>query len=419
MSLPNRKFRGKVVYSKGISNATDNFRDKLDSAFRESQSPGGGGGLAWQNSGPGGLVTEFQRVWLTNGQPATLYHSYGPNIILGLATGAESITYSATGLPSGLSINSATGQLLGTANPVGYSNVTVTASDGTNSISKTVYIVQRSQQQYTTAGTYTFIVPDFVDKISAVCVGGGSSSGFYNPPRPAAYNVGGGGGGLRWIQNLEVTGGESLTVVCGGGGAGVNVPPAHTPAPSIPNSWNIGAGGNSSIARGPEVLVQANGSPGGGGGGTPVGAKPYGLVGGGDGGAGSPVYMGGGAGGYNGGAIGGNNLIVSGEGGGGAMAPNYGTPAGLGGGGVGIFGMGKTGITGVSSPSPQAWNSGSGGGNGGPQAGGAYGGGAKCLLLSQGGSRPGQVGGPGAVRIIWGNDRSYPGSFPTPQMNNL
>jgi uncharacterized repeat protein (TIGR01451 family) len=52
-------------------------------------------------------------------------------------TGSGTLTYSATGLPSGLSINSSTGALTGTASDGGFWEPTVTASDGTYSNSVT------------------------------------------------------------------------------------------------------------------------------------------------------------------------------------------------------------------------------------------------------------------------------------------
>lgn len=59
-----------------------------------------------------------------------------------LSTGAtdadgDSLTYSASGLPSGLSINTSTGQITGTASSSGSSSVTVSVSDGSLSDSET------------------------------------------------------------------------------------------------------------------------------------------------------------------------------------------------------------------------------------------------------------------------------------------
>ncbi len=53
---------------------------------------------------------------------------------------------------------------------------------------------------YDTAGTHTFTVPDNVDSISIVCVGGGGTS---------SGRGGGGGGALAYRNNISVTPGAS------------------------------------------------------------------------------------------------------------------------------------------------------------------------------------------------------------------
>ena len=72
----------------------------------------------------------------------------------------------------------------------------------------------QGQQEFTTPGTYTFVVPANVQSISMVAVGGGGGG---------AQNVddggGGGGGALAYSNDVSVTPGETLTVVVGQGGA--------------------------------------------------------------------------------------------------------------------------------------------------------------------------------------------------------
>ena len=72
----------------------------------------------------------------------------------------------------------------------------------------------QGQQEFTTPGTYSFVVPANVESISMVAVGGGGGG---------AQNVndggGGGGGALAYNNNVAVTPGETLTVVVGQGGA--------------------------------------------------------------------------------------------------------------------------------------------------------------------------------------------------------
>lgn len=66
-----------------------------------------------------------------------------------------------------------------------------------------------SYAQFTTS----FVVPDGVTLISAVCVGGGG--GGYH----AWSNAAGGGGALAWANDIPVTPGETLTLEIGNGGA--------------------------------------------------------------------------------------------------------------------------------------------------------------------------------------------------------
>jgi len=174
------------------------------------------------------------------------------------------------------------------------------------------------------------------------------------------------------------------------------------------------------------------GAAGAGGTGTTIG----GNIGGGNGGVGgssSNAGSGGGAGGYsgNGGAGVTTGTGNSGSGGGGGSGGSTGTSSG-GGGGVGLLGEGTSGAGGSSSPT--GGGGGSGGSSGSGNVGGAYGGGAGAATTRAGGGggglryannvsvTPGDVitvvvgaagtgnasGGSGAVRIIWGENRSFP-----------
>ena len=148
-----------------------------------------------------------------------------------------------------------------------------------------------------------------------------------------------------------------------------------------------------------ESLFSVNRSPGGSGG---SGSKYSGLT--------LSIGGGGGAGGYLG--KGGNGQTVSTDAiagqGGGAAGGSYGdiiNTVGLGGGGVSVLGLGKNGVT-----------AGSGGSQtvgiilGGTSAtdihGGIYGGGGAGGIIDM--AKLAGRGGRGAVRIIWGKNRSYP-----------
>jgi len=264
-------------------------------------------------------------------------------------------------------------------------------SAASNSATPTAPVV--GQQAYTTAGSYSWVAPTGVTKVSVVAVGGGGGGSGGYP---------GSGGGLGYKNNYTVTPGGSYTVVVGSGGA-----------------YNGCGGSNSYFVS--TCVVKGGGGPSNYPG--TVSGGTYTGDGGGNGGASrcSGGSGGGGAGGYSGtggrGAAGTlNNPGCSGAGGGGGGGAQYGMSpprGGAGGGGVGLLGQGSNG----------SGNSGAGGGggSGGAQGssgsgyviccvptlfagnGGAYGGGAG------GYNGTGGVGAGGAVRIIWpGNTRSFP-----------
>lgn len=252
------------------------------------------------------------------------------------------------------------------------------------------------QQAYTTAGTYSWVAPAGVTKVSVVAVGPGNYAG----------------GGLGYKNNTSVTPGSSYTVVVGAGNSGTNS--------YFSSACLVRGGAACSAYLGPAGTYIGDGGGNGGGPG---------------------LLAGGGAGGYsgNGGTYTWDNASGgNGAGGGGGSgvtayycAPPCSTYQSSGGGGVGILGLGANGTGGsgggVVYP---VWGTntvfggtgGSGGGNGTDGtvcyflfcccwwlpagtagSGGNYGGG-RGTGTGSGGSGAG-----GAVRIIWpGCARSFP-----------
>jgi hypothetical protein len=306
--------------------------------------------------------------------------------------------------------------------------------------------VPAGQQAYTTAGTYTWVVPSGVTSVSVVCVGGGG--GGDTGPGPL-YGSGrsGAGGGLAYVNNISVTPGESLTVVVGAGGAAGTFY-FYNRATGQPSGVPTVAtnGSESAFRRSATNLVRATG-----------GAALNGAVGiaatgtGGSGGSGSNANGtfgggGGGAAGYSGnggnGGLGGNFTSATagaGGGGGGGYGTAYANSGAGGGGGVGILGQGASGAAGVFSYSGStAGGGGSGGDNGGAPnsglqsggAGGAYGAGGgggynwdsedypdpgdRLTFVGAGGN-----GGSGAVRIIWAGGSGITRAFPSTNTGNL
>lgn len=258
------------------------------------------------------------------------------------------------------------------------------------------------QLQWTTPGTYSVIVAPNVFAWSLVLVGGGAGGGNGSDgttanggSAPSQGGRGGGAGDLRWIRDLPVVPGETLTVEIGAPGIGANTI----------NTVSGTSGRPSRLLRGITTLLEAAGGGaivGKVGTSTPLGAKPDGsFVGGGNGAlavAGADKADGGyggrgaGAGGYSGDA---------GTGIGGAPGSGYqGSGQGGEGGGVGLMGQGAPGANGTSASK-----------DGKPGSGGdgrKYGsGGSGSVAGSLSGLR-GNNGETGAGRAIWGPERFYP-----------
>ncbi len=253
-------------------------------------------------------------------------------------------------------------------------------------------------ESFTTPGTFQWTCPAGVTSISAVCIGGGGGSTSYTS---GTYAMNGGcGGGLGWKNSIPVVPGTDYNIVVGAGGVG--------------NAYN-----SSGLVGGNSYFIDVNTVSGRGGiGGTYNTSYATGGTftgdGGGDGGgiesSGNSGYGpsgGGGAGGYNGNGGKGidssqNNSVASAysNSGGAAGGGNNSLDRGYGGGGVGLFGIGTTGV-GIASG---LGHSGSGGSDGyGTGIGGEYGAGA-------GGSTQAahRTGTNGAVRLMWGTNKSFP-----------
>ena len=275
-----------------------------------------------------------------------------------------------------------------------------------------------SQQAFITSGSYSWVAPTGVTKVSIVAVGAGG---------PGNTTRGGGGGGLGYKNNYTVIPGTSYTV--------------SVSSPTAGESYFVSSG----TVFGGRACVASTGS-----GGTFVGD------GGGNGGSSGNNIGGNGAGGYSGdGGYGspttGNGTAGSGGGGGGGGGQAQGNFtqecvyfAGFsggagGGGGVGLLGQGGNGAGGTIGVHSSCTATGSFGGGGGSSggsgtkggnstgftagnggAGGAYGGGAGvrgCFTRyplpsfspSTSGNGTNGTAGSGAVRIIWpGCARSFP-----------
>lgn len=111
-------------------------------------------------------------------------------------------------------------------------------------------------QTYSTAGTYSFVVPNGIYSLTMpllVAGGGGGGGSVFAGDGHGAAN--GGAGGFYSSQTIVVTPGETLTVVVGAGGVGV----------ATGAGTQGGRGGTTSISRSATMLFEATGGYGGNG----------------------------------------------------------------------------------------------------------------------------------------------------------
>ena len=245
------------------------------------------------------------------------------------------------------------------------------------------YFSDSSTQQVTVNWT----VPTGVTSICAVAVGGGEPGEASNSDAD-----GGNAGDLRYVNDISVTPGETLEIAAANGWWGDK---------NQADGGNSGKGGGSWIKRGTgsqaTYLVFAQG---GNGSGTNVGTGSNGTNG--TDGHTSRGGGGGKSGDYD------SSFHITGS--------NNGSSVGYSGGGVGISG---------SNENQSSWDS-----VGAPQTGGAggryvtsyirgsFGGGGGGFNTDHANPNASSSGAPGAVRIIWGENRSFPsnakGLYPTP-----
>ena len=306
----------------------------------------------------------------------------------------------------------------------GATEITVSAKDEHDQTTDFTFLFRppaaAGQHVYANSGSYSWTCPRDVTSISVVAVGGGGSGS-----DSSYYQQGGGGGGLGYKNNIAVIPGNSYTVQVGiGGGRGGSVSNGGdsfmtNDQNEVIVAGNGGKSGNSdTTSTSPYVgfTVHPGGTFVGDGGGRGGGGGAYGGPNG--------YNSGGGAGGYSGiGGNGGSGTMgtqhTAGSGGGGGGGGLLGGNAySCGGGGVGLLGEGNNGAAGRTASGGSGGCGGGGGSSGGNGAqgghspskggtGGQYGGGGTGQYA--GGSRNAWgYGGAGAVRIIWGEGRSFP-----------
>lgn len=198
-------------------------------------------------------------VWQTTaGNILTVFDSLrGSATVTITATDADgdTLTYSiqSGSIPTGMSLNTATGVINGTPNAV-VSNTTSTftarVTDGKVNVDRSFDIIVKAPvtESFNASGTWT--VPTGLTATRILVVAGGGGGGTTSSSRGG----GGGAGGLIHIPSWNVTGSATYTVTIGGGG-GVN-----------------SNGTNSTVAGGSKTLTATGGGGGRGGDHAPAGA---------------------------------------------------------------------------------------------------------------------------------------------------
>jgi len=299
----------------------------------------------------------------------------------------QTVTYaiSSGALPGGLSLNTSTGVISGTASLVSgdtTSNFTVTATDSTtNSSSRSFSITIRDTVIQTFTSSTSWTAPTGITAIRAVLVGGGGAA-------TNRHGGGGGAGGMIDAPSVSVTPGTTYTITIGGGGAGSSGNGNNGGDTTAFGLIAVGGGGG---------YFSGNSANGGSGGGAPYqggspgnGTQPSqsglsGQFGYGNRGGFSSGDAGGGGGGA--GAVGGNapNSSTNGNGGAGRATDISGSTVhyagGGGGAGRGGYGGGSGGIGGGGSNPGGNGSANTGGGGGGNQDTGSGGNGGSGIVV--------------------------------------
>ena len=180
---------------------------------------------------PGGIIFNQPPVWVTSAGALLESTRDAPYATVVVATGTG-ITYSITSgsLPTGLSLNSSTGDITGTPTLAQTANFTVTAVNSYNQTTSRAFSIQVSP---VVAVTYL-----------AVAGGGSGGTGYYG---------GGGGAGGVLTDTSTLAFGVTYTITIGSGGVGTTV-----------QTNRGGNGGNSSITGSGFTSIISIGGGGGG-----------------------------------------------------------------------------------------------------------------------------------------------------------
>jgi hypothetical protein len=175
-------------------------------------------------------------------------------------------------LPSGLTLNSETGEITGTADAETSNttyNFTVQAYDTASNFTARSFSIAVNAPSITTFNSPgTFTVPAGLTSVDVLIVAGGGGGG----AEPGNNGPGGGGaGGLIFRPGHPITPATPISVTVGSGGAGGNSTAADA---GSPGQGIIGGAPNQQGANGQDSIFSGLTAKGGGGGACPDGVGP-------------------------------------------------------------------------------------------------------------------------------------------------
>jgi hypothetical protein len=243
------------------------------------------------------------------------------------------------------------------------------------------FIAAPGQNQYCSPGTYSWIAPTGITKVSIVTIGRGGCGG--NGYRgPCLGGGGGGGGGLAYKNCVTVSPGTSYPFVVGNTTTALGL--------TANKGGNGAAGPNGSKGVGGTASGGSVNYTGGDGKDSAAAFPPCAYWGG----------AGGGSAGYTGAGLVGTGNTTGGNSGDGNLGGTSGGRGAGGGGGTSLIGSG------TAVPKPEDRNQ-----QGGPGAcfgGGGGGGPGGNDYIPFGGSVIGGPAGSAGIRVLWGPGRAYP-----------
>ena len=276
-----------------------------------------------------------------------------------IASDVSGVTYGATGLPLGLSVNTTTGAITGTPTVSGAYTATVSATNGSGRTGYATLTIQVGANLSNLSSTFgastTWVCPANVTAVQVECWGAGGAGGSaYKPVSGNAFGGGGAGGSYAKKNSVSVVPGTSYTISIGEGGVSAISPSLTTVSGG--DSWFGSGSATYCLAKGgsggQSVISSGSGIVGSGGVASTAGSVGDLFFAGGNGlvGQGSPTNTGGGGGGSAGiSSVGGSATSyvgatgVSGGGAGGDGKDSSGNGNGLPGGSPGGGGGGARG----------------------------------------------------------------------------